>query len=287
MPRTIRAAAIGTKIRSSRTRASWAESVTGPVRGPRRMGEHTAGVARGERDMWCAGGRGGQARGVRPGRRRRRRGSSRELDAEAVDLLGLGGEDGVADAALLDALALLGDPAGGDGDEAAEGLVAGVLGEVEAHLAVEFVDVDAGVDLGGLCSSMRLNVVGSAGSCSSLISPTSSSRRSSIVTRPAVPPYSSSDDRDVHLLHAEIAEQVAEGLGLGDEHAGRMADSISNCSGAAHVLEQVAGVEDADDVVERAVVDGDAGVAALLERLLDLVEGGADVPGRRSPAARS
>ena len=111
---------------------------------------------------------------------------------------------------------------------------------------------------------------------------------SSIVTRPAVPPYSSSDDRDVDLLQAEVVQQVAQRLGLGDEdgRADRPTD-VELLRRLAEVLEQVAGVQHADDVVERAVVDRDAGVAGLLERLLHLVERGRGLEARRSPGGRS
>ena len=73
----------------------------------------------------------------------------RLLDPHAVDLLRLGVEDRELRAVVLEDRAGLGDAAQGGRDEAAERVVAGVFGEVQADQAVELVDVDPGVGLGG------------------------------------------------------------------------------------------------------------------------------------------
>ena len=54
-------------------------------------------------------------------------------------------------------------------------------------------------------------------SYSSRISPTISSSRSSIVTRPAVPPYSSTTIAHLHLLALELLQQLRHALGLRHE----------------------------------------------------------------------
>src|SRR4029453_5137752 len=71
-------------------------------------------------------------------------------------------------------------------------------------------------------------------------------------------------------------QQVAQRLGFRDEErrAHRRADAEGGGLAGAHVLEQVAGVEDAHDVVERAVVHRQAAVAGLLQHLLYVVGGG-------------
>ena len=74
-------------------------------------------------------------------------------------------------------------------DEAGDGLVRAV-GQLEAGLVLEVVEVEQPVDL-DVAAGQRARRLGSSTSYSSWMSPTSSSTRSSSVTMPAVPPYSS------------------------------------------------------------------------------------------------
>jgi hypothetical protein len=86
------------------------------------------------------------------------------------------------------------------------------------------------------------------------------------------------DDGDVDFLADEFVQQFADGLGFGDEQGG--AEDGTEAEGLAGTLDAVArepahqvfDVEDADDVVGGALVDGDAGVGDLADHLDDAAE---------------
>src|SRR4051795_7315727 len=91
--------------------------VTGPLSGPRRLFPASADLHR----------------------------LRQQVNSDAVDLLRLGMQDGELGAVVLEDGTGRGDAVEVGGDEAAERVVAGVLGEVEPGQAVQLVDVDPGV----------------------------------------------------------------------------------------------------------------------------------------------
>ena len=72
-----------------------------------------------------------------------------EVDLEAFDALGFGVEDSIADAAVVEGGAFLGDSAEGGQGETAEGFVAGVIGERESALLVGLIDGESSIGLEG------------------------------------------------------------------------------------------------------------------------------------------
>ena len=76
------------------------------------------------------------------------------------------------------------------GEQAADGLDVVAVGQLDVEQLGEVLDRQPGRDTRAVSSSMRSTGARST-SYSSVISPTISSRMSSMVTRPAVPPYSS------------------------------------------------------------------------------------------------
>jgi hypothetical protein len=110
-------------------------------------------------------------------------------------------------------------------------------------------------------------------SYSSRISPTISSSRSSSVTRPAVPPYSSTTIASC-LLALELLEQLGHPLGLG--HEGRGPDQATArppaSSPLGHELDQILHEDDAEDVVEVVRIHGDPRILLLTEERQQLVE---------------
>ena len=130
-------------------------------------------------------------------------------------------------------------------------------------------------------SSESLTISGSSSSYSSWISPTISSSRSSIVTRPAVPPYSSSTIAMWTLRRwnswSRSSTLIDSGTNTGvrriERSDGRSVDR------ALQERQQVLGVQDADDLVDRLLVDRDPAVALLDDRVDGLLHRGA------SPAA--
>ena len=105
---------------------------------------------------------------------------------------------------------------------------------------------------------------GDSRSYSSVISPTISSRMSSIVTSPAVPPYSSMTTATCTCLACISRSSSSTGFDSGMKYAGRM--TSSTFSVAVLVLVDPAGevleVGDAEDVVLVLTDDRDAGEAA-------------------------
>ena len=96
-----------------------------------------------------------------------------------------------------------------------------------------------------VCSSIGV-IVASGRSNSSSISPTSSSRTSSSATMPAVSPYSSTHDRELLALLAQLAQQRAEVLGLGHDVAGRASSPTGPGRRPRGAGDEVADVHDAD-----------------------------------------
>ena len=121
-------------------------------------------------------------------------------------------------------------------------------------------------------SSEIFSTIGSSTSYSSWISPTISSIRSSIVTRPAVPPYSSSTIAMCTLRRWSMCSRSSTEIDSGTKSGVRSSVRMSNCSSLRQDRQQVLGVEDADDVVDRLLVDRDARVARDDDRVDDLVE---------------
>ena len=117
-------------------------------------------------------------------------------------------------------------------------------------------------------SSESETMSGSSSSYSSWISPTISSRRSSIVTRPAVPPYSSSTIARWTLRRWNSWSRSSTLIDSGTKTGGR--SRVRSAGGSAADLEerqQVLGVQDPDDLVDRLLVDRDPAVALVDDRV--------------------
>ena len=111
-------------------------------------------------------------------------------------------------------------------------------------------------------ASPRGTIMGSSSSYSSWISPTISSMRSSMETRPAVPPCSSRTIAIWTRRRCRLWRRSSTSIDSGTNSGVRRRPRIGRRAVVAHeVGQQVLGVEDADDVVDAAVVDRDARVA--------------------------
>ena len=95
------------------------------------------------------------------------------------------------------------------------------------------------------------------------------------------------NDGQVDLLQLELAQQLGDRLGFGDEgdRVEELAQVEVGLRAAGADAQQVLGMEDADDVIRVAFVDGDAGVAFLVDQPDQVrhrgVRGGADHLRRR------
>ena len=154
--------------------------------------------------------------------------------------------------------------------EAGEGVVVLDL-EVLAELLVEVVDRERAVHPDRRSSTRWTESSGMSNSSS--ISPTISSSRSSRVTIPCVEPNSSTTIAMCWFVRRNSVEQRARSLVSGTKYAGRRMSSISTVLDAVRVQrrEEIANVQDPDDVVEAPAECGVArvrGVDDRRERLL-------------------
>ena len=183
---------------------------------------------------------------------------------------------------MLEGVAFGGDGAEGGDDEAAEGLEVGILGELEREGAVEVGDGHAGVDFDGAVVD-AFEFIG--GGAFVFVGDVADDFFDDVFggEQAGGAAVFVEDDGEVALAVAEFAEEVAEGFGAGDEdrgtHEGAEVDGGFGggirCppAGGAEEGEEVLGVENADDVVEGAFVDGDAGEAFLEDFVAEVEDG--------------
>ena len=99
------------------------------------------------------------------------------------------------------------------------------------------------------------------------------------MTQPGRPAVLVEDDRDVDLPPLELVEQVVDRHRLGDEDRGpeERAERRARVGAGLQERQQVLRVEDADDLVDRLLVDRDPAVALVddpVDRLLERRRGG-------------
>ena len=124
-------------------------------------------------------------------------------------------------------------------------------------------------------------------SYSSRISPTISSSRSSIVTRPAVPPYSSTTIAHLRLLALELLQQLGHPLGLGhDDRRPQQRRDRPRVVVAAQ-RDQILHEHEAGDVVEAVLVDRKPRVLLLAEQRAQVADRRRLADARRCRAAAS
>ena len=181
----------------------------------------------------------------------------------------------------LPALALAGDAAEPQHQVAGDrlGLVAR---EGDAELLLEVVEAEAPVEQVGAVAGRRRSP-GCSSSYSSWIGPSSASIASSIVDEAGRSAVLVDDDGHVRAAAAHLAEEILGALELGHEE-GRidvLRERKRLLLGVGEV-EEVLGVEDADDVVERAAVDRQARELLLAQERADVGEARRSRAGRRS-----
>ena len=224
---------------------------------------------------------GGRAHGV-PGSERDGVGGAR-ADQQPLDAGGRRLQDVELEPAHREPLAGVGDPAGPLGQQAADG-GGTARGQRHAEALLDRLGRDVAVGL----EEHRVRHAGrprTSSSCSSKISPTSSSSRSSSVAMPERAAELVEHHREVAPLALHVEQQVAAGpAGRGHRHRPH-GQRIARLQ-----PEQIERVQHADDVVERLAEHRDAAVAALGEDHADVVErrvlvDGHDVGARRHDLA--
>src|ERR1700760_374326 len=150
-------------------------------------------------------------------------------------------------------------PEGGD-DEPAQRLKIGIFRQLKSERAIEIGDGHAGVDLDGTVVD-AVEVVG--GGAFVFIGDVADDFFEDVFggDEAGGAAVFVEDDGEVPLAVAEFAQEIAEGFGAGNEH-GRSHDGAKVDGGMRAIggeeRQQVFGVENADNVVEGAFVNGNA-----------------------------
>src|SRR6266545_3313881 len=219
-----------------------------------------------ERD--CGNGKAEHGLTVRCGGRglaRRREGDRQLLDARALDLV-----DAEAQAVVLDLVAALRRAPELAEDEAADRVVV-LLRQLDAELLVEVVDREGAVDadrvgvepLDGLVRQVEL-VLDLADDLLEHVLERDDPDHVSVLVE---------DDRHVLVLLSELRQQRGEVFCLRDHVRGtdQLLEPHLRDAALVHRLDEVAHMQDADHLVERAAVDGVARVRRVEDRLQRLL----------------
>ena len=81
------------------------------------------------------------------------------------------------------------------------------------------------------------------------------------------------DDCEMDFLGFELGEKIFDGFGFGNKERFAEDGGEIEVFAITYELDEVLGVENAKDIVEVVIVDGDAGVAMLDDKFFDLREG--------------
>ena len=154
--------------------------------------------------------------------------------------------------------------------------------QVPVHGAVEVADRHRAVDIDRAVGLRR--TPGTATSCSSVMSPTISSRMSSSVTRPITSPYSSTTSANGVLRRRNALSWSDSGRGVGHEPGRRAIAAMSSLVGVAvdrvQRAQQVLGVQDADDVLRLAAPERQRASPATASTALTMSSGGSSASTR-------
>ena len=184
------------------------------------------------------------------------------------------GEDGEGEIMFADGLAFGGEAAELIHDVAADGIEAGSGGDVDVEGVIEVVDGDGAINDEGSIIELADGGIGLAVEFVGEIADDffdevfegDEAGGAAIFVN---------DDGELGFELAELAEEFVDFFCFGDEEGGAhdVGEGRRLRGARAPEGERVTHVEDADDMIEIAFVDGEAGVAGLLRALNGLVEG--------------